>query len=529
MVEGYSVGIDLGTTNSAIAAVTGDEPEIIPNSDGERTTPSVVMIDENDETVVGQAAANQAVSKTGRTVQHIKRHMGEEDYAVEIDGEEYRPEQISALILSRLLADAEAYLGRDVESAVITVPAYFGDAERQATRSAGEIAGIDVEHVMTEPTAACLSYGLQEAADADEDETHEQRHVFVYDLGGGTFDATLVEIDLEHNHIEVKNTDGNRQLGGEDWTQRIVDHLASIAAEEGDVEVAGDLEQEQRLYDAAVRAKHDLASREQTEITVPYLGPDYNLETTLTRETFQELTADLLDQTIDSVDELFERSAMAIEEVDEVLLIGGATRMTQVQETVESYFGMEPLRSVNPDEAVALGAATQAELMSAGGETTADDVLPGEEEDLLLVDVTPQPIGIELHDGDFAAVVDQDEKVPISQSDDRFTTVMDDQTGVRFPIYQGQSENAEENTKLGEMVLSGIPKAPAGEPTLEIDFEVQSDGTLEASATHVESGESVDTTIESGVRLSEKEIEQMKEALPALKDRGVAGADQKEA
>ncbi|MFB6188958.1 MAG: Hsp70 family protein, partial [Halapricum sp.] len=485
MVEGYTVGIDLGTTNSAIAAVTGDEPEIIPNSDGERTTPSVVMIDENDETVVGQAAANQAVSKTSRTVQHIKRHMGEEGYAVEIDGEEYRPEQISALILSRLLADAESYLGRDVESAVITVPAYFGDAERQATRSAGEIAGIDVEHVMTEPTAACLSYGLQETANADADESHEQRHVFVYDLGGGTFDATLVEIDLEHNHIEVKNTDGDRQLGGEDWTQRIVDHLASIAAEEGDVEVAGDLEQEQRLYDAAVRAKHDLSSREQTEITVPYLGPDYNLETTLTRETFNELTADLLDRTIDSVDELFERSDMDIEDVDEVLLIGGSTRMVQVQETVESYFGVEPLRSVNPDEAVALGAATQAELMSSSGETTADDVLPGEEENLLLVDVTPQPIGIELHDGDFAAVIDQDEKVPISQSDDRFTTVMDDQTGVRFPIYQGKSEDAEANTKLGEMVLSGIPEAPAGEPTLEIDFEVQSDGTLEASATHV--------------------------------------------
>jgi len=526
MVDGYAVGIDLGTTNSAIAAVTGDEPEIIPNSDGERTTPSVVMIDENDETAVGQAAANQAVSRAERTVQRIKRHMGEDDYAVEIDGEEYRPEQISALILSRLLADGEAYLGRDVDSAVITVPAYFGDAERQATRSAGEIAGIDVEHVMTEPTAACLAYGLQETS--DDGETHERRHVFVYDLGGGTFDATLVEIDLEHNHIEVKNTDGDRQLGGEDWTQRIVDHLAEVATEEGDLEVAGDPEQEQRLYDAAVRAKHDLSSREQTEITIPYLGPEYNLETTLTREKFQELTADLLDQTIDSVDELFGRSEKDIEEVDEVLLIGGATRMTQVQQTVESYFGMEPLRSVNPDEAVALGAATQAELMSTSGDTTADDVLPGEE-DLLLVDVTPQPIGIELHDGDFAPVVDQDEKVPISKSDDRFTTVMDDQTGVRFPIYQGQAEAAEANTKLGEMVLSGIPKAPAGEPTLEIDFEVQSDGTLEASATHVESGESVDTTIESGVRLSETEIEQMKEALPTLKDRAVAGADQKEA
>lgn len=528
MVEGYAVGIDLGTTNSAIAAVTGDEPEIIPNSDGERTTPSVVMIDESDETVVGQAAANQAVSKAARTVQRIKRHMGDDDYAVEINDEEYRPEQISALILSRLLADGEAYLGRDVDSAVITVPAYFGDAERQATRSAGEIAGIDVEHVMTEPTAACLAYGLQETSDATEAEAHERRHVFVYDLGGGTFDATLVEIDLEHNHIEVKNTDGDRQLGGEDWTRRIVDHLAEIAREDGDIDVTGDPEQEQRLYDAAVRAKHDLSSREQTEITIPYLGPEYNLETTLSRETFQELTADLLDQTIDSVDELFDRSEKDIEEVDEVLLIGGATRMTQVQETVESYFGMEPLRSVNPDEAVALGAATQAELMSTSGDTTADDVLPGEE-DLLLVDVTPQPIGIELHDGDFAPVVEQDEKVPISKSDDRFTTVMDDQTGVRFPIYQGQAEAAEENTKLGEMVLSGIPKAPAGEPTLEIDFEVQSDGTLEASATHVESGESVDTTIESGVRLSEKEIEQMKEALPTLKDRAVAGADQKEA
>ncbi|MFW6017483.1 MAG: Hsp70 family protein [Halapricum sp.] len=528
MVEGYAVGIDLGTTNSAVAAVTGDEPEIIPNSDGERTTPSVVMIDETDETVVGQPAANQAVSKVERTVQHIKRHMGEDDYAVEIDDEQYRPEQISALILSRLLADAEAYLGRDVDSAVITVPAYFGDAERQATRSAGEIAGIDVEHVMTEPTAACLAYGLQETNDASAAETHDRRHVFVYDLGGGTFDATLVEIDLEHNHIEVKNTDGDRQLGGEDWTQRIVEHLAEIAQQEGDIDVEGDLEQQQRLYDAAVRAKHDLSSREQTEITIPYLGPEYNLETTLTREKFQALTADLLDQTIDSVDELFERSDLAIEAVDEVLLIGGATRMAQVQETVESYFGMEPLRSVNPDEAVALGAATQAELMSTSGDTTADDVLPGEE-DLLLVDVTPQPIGIELHDGDFAPVVDQDEKVPISQSDDRFTTVMDDQTGVRFPIYQGQADEAEANTKLGEMVLSGIPKAPAGEPTLEIDFEVQSDGTLEASATHLESGESVDTTIESGVRLSEKEIEQMKEALPTLKDRTVAGAGQKEA
>jgi len=528
MVDGYAVGIDLGTTNSAIAAVTGDEPEIIPNSDGERTTPSVVMIDENDETVVGQPAANQAVSKAKRTVQRIKRHMGKEDYTVEIDQEEYRPEQISALILSRLLADGEAYLGRDVDSAVITVPAYFGDAERQATRSAGEIAGIDVEHVMTEPTAACLAYGLQETTNASDEETHDRRHVFVYDLGGGTFDATLVEIDLEHNHIEVKNTDGDRRLGGEDWTQRIVDHLVEVAREDGDIDVTGDPEQEQRLYDAAVQAKHDLSSREQTEITVPYLGPEYNLETTLTREQFQELTADLLEQTIDSVDELFDRSGKDVEDVDEVLLIGGATRMTQVQTTVESYFGMEPLRSVNPDEAVALGAATQAELMAASGDTTADDVLPGEE-DLLLVDVTPQPIGIELHDGDFAPVVEQDEKVPISKSDDRFTTVMDDQTGVRFPIYQGQAEAAEANTKLGEMVLSGIPKAPAGEPTLEIDFEVQSDGTLEASATHVESGESVDTTIESGVRLSEKEIEQMKEALPTLKDRAVPGADQKKA
>ena len=524
MVEGYSVGIDLGTTNSAIAAVTGDEPEIIPNSDGERTTPSVVMIDEDDETVVGQAAANQAVSNPERTVQHIKRHMGDDGYDVEIDGERYRPEQISALILTRLLADGEEYLGRDVDSAVITVPAYFGDAERQATRSAGEIAGIDVEHVMTEPTAACLAYGLQETSESG-DADHEKRHVFVYDLGGGTFDATLVEIDLEHNHIEVKNTDGNRDLGGEDWTQRVVDHLAEVAKEEGDVEVAGDPEQEQRLYDAAVRAKHDLSSRSQTEITVPYLGPDYNLETTLTRETFRDLTEDLLEETIDSVDGLFERADQDAADIDEVLLIGGATRMEQVDETVGEYFGMEPLRSVNPDEAVAVGAATQAELMDADSETSAEDHLPGEE-DLLLVDVTPQPIGIELHDGTFAAVVDQDEKVPLSRSDDRFTTVMDDQTGVRFPIYQGTAEDAEDNTKLGEMVLSGIPKAPAGEPTIEIDFEVQSDGTLEASATHLESGESVDTTIESGVRLSEKEIEQMQEALPTLK---TAGATTKEA
>ncbi|MUV91100.1 Hsp70 family protein [Halapricum sp. CBA1109] len=459
MVEGYSVGIDLGTTNSAIAAVTGDEPEIIPNSDGERTTPSVVMIDDNDETVVGQAAANQAVSNPDRTVQHIKRHIGDEDYVVDIGDEEYRPEQISALILTRLLADGESYLGRDVDSAVITVPAYFGDAERQATRSAGEIAGIDVEHVMTEPTAACLAYGLQETAQSDDAESHDKRHVFVYDLGGGTFDATLVEIDLEHNHIEVQNTDGDRQLGGEDWTQRIVDHLADIAQEEGGVDVAGDHEQEQRLYDAAVRAKHDLSNREQTEITVPYLGPDYNLETTLTREEFQDLTEDLLDRTVDNVDELFDRADMGVDDVDEVLLIGGATRMAQVADTVEDYFGTEPLRSVNPDEAVAMGAATQAELMSSGGDTTADDVLPGDE-DLLLVDVTPQPIGIELHDGTFAAVVDQDEKVPIEESDDRFTTVMDDQTGVRFPIYQAPPRRPRTTPNSARWSSRASPKRP---------------------------------------------------------------------
>jgi len=521
MIDGYSVGIDLGTTNSAIAAVTGGKPEIIPNSDGERTTPSVVMIDKNDETVMGKAAANQAVSNPDRTVQHIKRHMGEEDYVVEIEGEEYRPEQISALILTRLMSDAEAYLGRDVASAVITVPAYFGDAERQATRSAGEIAGIDVEHVMTEPTAACLSYGLQETEAAEEGEDHEKRHVFVYDLGGGTFDATLVEIDLEVNHIEVKNTDGDRLLGGEDWTRRIVDHLAELAREDGDVDVSGDAEQEQRLYDAAVRAKHDLSNRQQTGITIPYLGPHYNLETTLTREQFQDRTADLLDQTVELVDDVFERAEVDSEEIDEVLLIGGATRMIQVREAVEAYFGMEPLRSVNPDEAVAIGAATQAELMNADSETEASDHLPGEEP-LMMVDVTPQPIGIELHDGTFASVVDRDEKVPVSQTDDRFTTVMDDQTGVRFPIYQGTAAKADDNTKLGEMVLTGIPQAPAGEPTIEIDFQVQSDGTLDASATHLESGKSVDTTIESGVRLSEKEIEQMQEALPTLKTAGAS-------
>jgi len=484
------LGIDLGTTNSAFAVMEGGDPEIIVNGEGDRTTPSVVAFDDG-ERLIGKPAKNQAVQNPDETVASIKRHMGEEDYSVELDGEEYTPEQISAMILQKIKRDAEEYLGQDVEKAVITVPAYFNDRQRQATKDAGEIAGFEVERIVNEPTAASMAYGLDE----DQDQT-----VLVYDLGGGTFDVSI--LDLGAGVYEVVATNGDNDLGGDDWDHAIIDYLADNFEDDHGIDLREDRQALQRLKDAAEEAKIELSSRKETTINLPFVtatdsGP-VHLEDDLTRAKFESLTEDLIERTVGPTEQALEDAGLDKDDIDEVILVGGSTRMPQVQEKVEELVGQEPKKNVNPDEAVALGAAVQ------GG------VLSGEVDDSVLVDVTPLSLGIEVKGGLFERLIEKNTAIPTTASK-VFTTAADNQTNVQIRVFQGEREIADENEFLGDFHLSGIPPAPAGTPEIEVTFEIDADGIVNVEAEDKGSGNAESITIEGGVGLSDDEIEEMQQ------------------
>ncbi|WP_435097045.1 molecular chaperone DnaK [Halarchaeum sp. P4] len=484
------LGIDLGTTNSAFAVMEGGEPEIIPNSEGDRTTPSVVAWDDG-ELLVGKPAKNQAVQNPEQTIQSIKRHMGEEDYTVELGDDEYTPEEISARILQKIKRDAEDYLGDDVEKAVITVPAYFNDKQRQATKNAGQIAGFDVERIVNEPTAASMAYGLDEEG---------EETVLVYDLGGGTFDVSVLEI--ADGAYDVIATNGDNDLGGDDWDEALIDHLAEEFEDEHGIDLREDRQALQRLKDAAEEAKIELSSRKETTVNLPFItatddGP-VHLEQDITRATFEKVTADLIERTVGPTEQALEDAGLDAADIDDVVLVGGSTRMPQVQEKVEELIGQEPRKSVNPDEAVALGAAVQ------GG------VLSGDVEDVVLLDVTPLSLGIEVKGGLFERLVEKNTTIP-TEASKVFTTAVDNQQSVQIRVFQGEREIAEENELLGAFQLTGIPPAPAGTPQIEVSFNIDADGIVNVEAEDQGSGNSEDITIEGGAGLSEEEIEQMQE------------------
>jgi len=481
-----TIGIDLGTTNSCVAVIEGGEPVVIANAEGSRTTPSVVGFSKTGERLVGQIAKRQAVSNPAKTVRSIKREMGT-NYKVTIDDKSYTPEQISAMILTKLKTDAEAYLGETVTQAVITVPAYFTDAQRQATKNAGQIAGLDVKRIINEPTAAALSYGIDKEDD---------QKVMVYDLGGGTFDVSIIE--MGDGVQEVLATAGNNRLGGDDFDQRVIDWMISSFKAETGVDLGKDQTTLQRLKDAAEKAKIELSGVTSTPINIPFIWQDENgpmhLDLTLTRAKFDELTSDLVQSTMGPVKSALSDSGLSINEIDKVLMVGGSSRIPAVIDAVKNFIGKEPFKGINPDECVAIGAAIQA------------GVLGGEVEGLLLLDVTPLSLGVETMGGVMTKIIDRNTTIPTKKSQ-IFSTAADNQPQVEINVLQGEREFARDNKQLGEFILSGIAPAPRGIPQIEVTFDIDSNGIVNVSAKDLGTGKEQKVTIQSSTNMSKEDIE----------------------
>ena len=490
-----AVGIDLGTTNSAIAVLEGGEPTIIPNAEGARTTPSVVAFSKTGEVLVGEIAKRQAVTNVDRTISSVKRHMGT-DWTTEIDGKKYTAQEISARILMKLKADAEAYLGEPVTEAVITVPAYFNDAQRQATKDAGQIAGLKVERIVNEPTAAALAYGLEKGK--------EDELILVFDLGGGTFDVSLLEVgkdDDGFSTIQVRATSGDNHLGGDDWDQRIVNWLIDQVKAKTGADLSKDAVALQRLKEAAEQAKKELSSATSTNISLQYLsmtadGP-IHLDETLTRAKFEELTSDLLERTKKPFRDVMAEAGVTVSEIDHVVLVGGSTRMPAVTEVVKELTGgREPNKGVNPDEVVAVGAALQA------------GVIQGDRKDVLLIDVTPLSLGIETKGGVMTKLIDRNTAIPTKASE-IFSTAEDGQPSVLIQVYQGEREFARDNKLLGTFELSGIAPAPRGVPQIEVTFDIDANGIVHVSAKDRGTGKEQSVTITGGSSLPKEDIDRM--------------------
>ena len=490
---GKVIGIDLGTTNSCVAVLEGGEPVVIANAEGNRTTPSVVGFAKNGERLVGETAKRQAITNPDRTIASIKRYMGT-DHTVEIDGKKYTPQDISAIILSKLKADAESYLGEKVTEAVITVPAYFTDSQKQATKDAGKIAGLDVKRIINEPTAASLAYGL------DKDE--ESHKILIYDLGGGTFDVSILE--LGDGVFEVLATNGNNKLGGDDFDEAVLNFLADSFAKENGVDLRQDKMALQRLKEAAEKAKKELSSAQTTNINLPFITVNENgplhMNMDLTRAKFDQLTADLVNKTIEPMKKAMADAGLSNSDISKVILVGGSTRIPAVQEAVKNITGKEPFKGINPDECVAIGASIQA------------GVLTGEVNDVLLLDVTPLSLSIETLGGVATKLIERNTTIPTKKSQ-VFSTAADNQSAVDIHVMQGERDMAAGNITLGRFQLTGIPAAPRGVPQIEVTFDIDANGIVNVSAKDLGTGKEQSITITSSTKLSEEEIQaKVKEA-----------------